>query len=60
MLKANQLYISEKKFNPYSIKMDCLGHIIDDKGLHADSDKMEKIWNWSSPGIRQRSFNFWD
>jgi len=29
--------------------MDCLGHQIDDQGLHADSDKMKSIWNWPCP-----------
>src|ERR1700677_2376549 len=26
--------------------MDCLGHRIDDQGLHADSDKMSRILKW--------------
>src|SRR5258706_3485724 len=26
--------------------MDCLGHWIDDQGLHADSDKMKSIRHW--------------
>ena len=26
--------------------MDCLGHRIDDQGLHADSDKMARICEW--------------
>ena len=29
--------------------MECLGHIIDDQGLHADSDKMECILEWCTP-----------
>lgn len=29
--------------------MDCLGHLIDDKGLHASSDKMEKVRGWRTP-----------
>jgi hypothetical protein len=26
--------------------MDCLGHLIDDLGLHADSDKMKSVCKW--------------
>jgi hypothetical protein len=29
--------------------MDCLGHLIDDRGLHADSDKMKSIRKWPRP-----------
>ena len=29
--------------------MDCLGHLIDDHGLHADSDKMSKVRGWRTP-----------
>ena len=35
-----QLFLEESKLDLYSKKMDCLGHIIDDQGIHADSDKM--------------------
>src|ERR1700720_1586925 len=39
-LRKAQLFLEESKLNLYSKKMDCLGHIIDDRGIHADSDKM--------------------
>ena len=39
-LRTAQLYLVEEKLDLYSEKMDCLGHIIDDQGIHADSDKM--------------------
>jgi len=29
--------------------MDCLGHIIDDRGIHADPDKMTKVYEWPTP-----------
>ena len=41
-----QLYLSWDKVNLYSQKMDCLGHIISDNGIHADADKMQKIHDW--------------
>ena len=38
-LHEAQLYLSPDKVNLYSQRMDCLGHIISDKGIHADADK---------------------
>jgi hypothetical protein len=29
--------------------MDCLGHRIDDRGLHADDDKLTRVLEWRSP-----------
>ena len=29
--------------------MDCLGHIIDNQGIHAGSSKMTQILNWRTP-----------
>ena len=29
--------------------MDCLGHLITDVGIHADTDKMQKIRDWKQP-----------
>jgi hypothetical protein len=29
--------------------MDCLGHLIDDGGIHADSNKMLHICGWCTP-----------
>ena len=44
-----QLYLSWDKVDLYSQRMDCLGHIISDSGIHADPDKMQKIWDWQQP-----------
>ena len=38
-----QLYLSQDKVDLYSVKMDCLGYIITDTGIHTNVDKMEKI-----------------
>ena len=43
LLRAQSLYLSALKVNLYLSRMDCLGHRIDDQGLHADSDKMKSI-----------------
>ena len=32
-----------RKVDLYSTKMDCLGHLITDAGIHTDADKMQKI-----------------
>ena len=44
-----KLYLSQSKLDLYLKRMDCLGHIIDDKGLHADADKMARIREWRPP-----------
>ncbi len=43
------MHLSPKKCNILSRRADCLGHIVDDRGLHADSDKMSCIHNWHRP-----------
>ena len=42
-LRKAQLYLKASKCDLYSPKMDCLGHIIDNHGMHASADKMEKV-----------------
>lgn len=49
VLSREKLFISRKKFDPYSIQMDALGHMIDDRGIHADTDKMSKVRDWRQP-----------
>ena len=49
VLRAQSLYLSAPKVDLYSERMDCLGHRIDDQGLHADSDKMKSIRHWPHP-----------
>ena len=39
----NHLFIETGKCDLYSTSMDCLGHRIDDRGLHADADKMAHV-----------------
>jgi hypothetical protein len=48
-LHKHHLYLEKAKCDLYSKCMDCLGHLIDDRGLHADSDKMVCIHNWHIP-----------
>ncbi|GJE94878.1 hypothetical protein PsYK624_110540 [Phanerochaete sordida] len=45
-LRESHLFLKAKKCDLYSTRMDCLGHIIDDEGLHADADKMARVHEW--------------
>ena len=48
-LWENHLFIKTAKCNLFSQNMDCLGHVINNKGLHMDADKMACIHNWCTP-----------
>ncbi|KAJ3543853.1 hypothetical protein NM688_g5811 [Phlebia brevispora] len=48
-LREVQLYLKAEKCDLYSKKMDCLGHLINDRGLHADTDKMARVHDWRTP-----------
>ena len=41
--------MSRSKLDLFSDKTDCLGHIIDDNGIHAELDKMWRIREWRIP-----------
>jgi hypothetical protein len=44
-----QFYLKEEKCELYADQVDCLGHMIDHRGLHVDADKMSRIRNWWQP-----------
>ena len=48
-LRENHLYLKWKKCQLYAKEIECLGHIIDDNGIHTDTDKMDRIRNWRTP-----------
>jgi RNase H-like domain found in reverse transcriptase/Reverse transcriptase (RNA-dependent DNA polymerase) len=48
-LCKNHLFLSKKKADIYSEKMECLSHTIDDQGIHADADKMQQVREWQTP-----------
>ena len=48
-LREYEHYLREEKCKLFTDKVNCLGHMIDKKGLHTDADKMAKIHNWSRP-----------
>lgn len=42
-LREQKLYLKWKKYELYVTHINCLGHIINNKGLHADEDKLSRI-----------------
>jgi hypothetical protein len=48
-LCKHEFYLRKDKCELYTDSIDCLGHRIDDKGLHADANKMAKIREWNTP-----------
>jgi hypothetical protein len=48
-LRVNQLFLKWKKCELYADKIDCLGHVIDDQGIHPAVDKLERIREWRVP-----------
>ena len=49
-LEKADFYLEQEKCDLYAEKLDCLGHIIDHKGVHTDRDKMSRICGWRTPG----------
>ena len=39
----------KSKVDLFSNNIDGLGHVIDDKGIHAESDEMQHIREWRTP-----------
>ena len=52
-LRDHHLFLSKSKADLYSKRLECLSHIIDDRGIHVDADKMQCIREWRRP----RMFN---
>ena len=48
-LCEHSLYLRADKCELYAKKVECLGHMIDEHRLHADSDKMARIREWKTP-----------
>ena len=44
-----QFYLSKSKLGLFSDKVDCLGHVIDNNGIHGKLDKMQHIRKWRVP-----------
>jgi len=44
-----EFYLKREKCDLYAEKLDCLRHMIDECGVHADTDKMARICKWRKP-----------
>ena len=42
-LRETHFFLSKSKVDLFSNNVDCLGHVIDNNGIHAESDKMQRI-----------------
>jgi hypothetical protein len=49
LLRKHHMFLVKHKVQLYAEKIDCLGHVIDDMGIHADADKMKTIHEWLTP-----------
>ena len=48
-LAKAEFYLECDKCNLYMVRLDCLRHMIDKNGVHADTDKMARIHKWRTP-----------
>ena len=48
-LREAHFFLSKSKVDLFSNNVDCLGHVIDNKGIHTESDKMQCIQEWRTP-----------
>ena len=48
-LKESQFYLSKSKLDLFSDKTNCLGHVIDNNGIHTKLDNMQQIREWRVP-----------
>lgn len=45
-LRQQQLFVKQSKVELYTEKIDCLGHIINDNGIHLDTEKLVCVREW--------------
>ena len=48
-LTKAEFYLEHEKCDLYAEKLDCLRHMIAERGVHADTDKMVRIREWRKP-----------
>nr|GEU56901.1 putative reverse transcriptase domain-containing protein [Tanacetum cinerariifolium] len=49
LLKEEELYAKFLKYGFWLLKVQFLGHVIDNEGIHVDPAKIESIKDWASP-----------
>ena len=58
VLKQKKLYLSKKKLQFLAPDLRILGCIVDDDGIHMDSDKVDMMKNWKTPTNRDLLHGF--
>ena len=48
-LTKAEFYLEHDKCDLYAVRLDCLRHMINKCGVHADTDKMVRICEWRTP-----------
>ena len=59
-LRDHHLFLSKSKVDLYSKRLECLGHIIDDQGIHVVPIKCNVSVNGDVPGHSMMSNASWD
>ena len=49
LLEENGFALKQNKVQLYAADLDCLGHHIDDNGIHVTTDKIDRILEWREP-----------
>ena len=57
-LRKAHFFLSKSKIDLFLNNVDCLGHVIDDKGIHTESDKIQHIQEWRTPQNYNEVQNF--
>ena len=58
VLKQEKLYLSKNKLQFLAPDLRILGCIVDDDGIHMDSDKVDMVKNWKTPTNHDRLCRF--
>ena len=57
-LKEHKFYANPKKGVFFAAKLDILGHMIDDNGIHPAPEKIRKIMDWTRPNNQKELQRF--
>ena len=57
-LKEHEFYANPKKSVLFAAKLDILGHMIDDKGMHPAPEKIRNIMDWTWPNSKKELQRF--
>ena len=57
-LKGDEFYANPKKSLFFATKLDILGHMIDDNGIHPAPEKIRNIMDWTRPNSQKELQRF--